>query len=886
LIIGSSIAIADTSFSDNNKASQPGFASINPDFVKYQQDKIFNELGLSDEHENGSLPSPVDLSHLSPISSGKVSFPAYYDLRTMNKVTSVKRQGYTGSCWAFATYGSLESYLLPVESWDFSENNLKNVLSNIAPEGFDFKEGGNPSMSTAYLARWSGPVDEKDDPYRDSSTYLPDELGLPIQKHVQEVIFLPARQGPLDNNGIKSAIQKYGAIDTSIYYCPGYYSFTKYSYYYSGSSSINHDVTIVGWDDSYDRNNFSQVPPGNGAFIVKNSRGTTFGEKGYFYVSYYDSRIGERNTVFTAESKDNYNNIYQYDPLGWTSSVGCNNPTYWGANVFTAKSSETLKAVSFYATDSSSKYQIYIYTNPTSGPISNNPVLTQNGTTSTAGYHTVKLSTGIPLKAGQKFSVVLKLTTPNLKYPIATETPIKDYSSKAIANSSESFVSCDGSTWYDMTSITANTNVCIKAFTKGSDSLKANFSANPTSGKAPLKVQFTDKSTGTPTSWRWVFEDGKNTTVKTSQNTIHTYYNAGTYTVKLTVTNDVGSNTTTKTNYIIVTDKKPVAAFSAKPTEGKVPLEVIFIDKSTGLPTSWSWNFGDGNTSTAQNPTHKYTKVGKYTVSLTVKNTAGSNTITKSNCITVLEKPVAAFSASPNSGNVPLKVTFTDKSTNNPASWKWAFGDGKSSTDKNPTHTYIKEGKYNVSLTVTNVVGSNTTTKTNYVTVKKLKAPKAAFSASPTSGSAPLKVTFTDKSTNDPASWSWNFGDGSTSTAQKPTHTYSKIGNYTVRLIVKNPAGSSVTTITNYIRVTAVKKPVAVFSASPTSGKAPLSVKFTDKSINNPTSWAWKFGDGSISTVQNPTHKYTKKGTYTVSLTVKNAAGSNSITKTKSITVK
>jgi len=375
---------------------------------------------------------------------------------------------------------------MPGGKWDFSENNMKNVLSNAAPGGFDYSEGGTEFMSTAYLARWSGAVRENDDPYSDSSKYSPDELGLPVYKHVQDVYFLSSRQGSLDNNEIKSAIQKYGAVETGLYIPDdfyNYYSTAKHSFYYNGSSASNHGVDIVGWDDSYSKSNFTHVPPGNGAFIVKNSWGTAFGEKGYFYVSYYDSRIGEENTVFTAESKDNYNNIYQYDPLGWTSSVGCNNPTCWGANVFTAKSNENLKAVSFYATDSSSKYQIYIYANPTSGPISNTPVLTQSGTISTAGYHTVKLSTGIPLKAGQKFSVVLKLTTPDLNYPIAVETPIEGYSSKAIANSSESFVSCDGSTWYDMTSITANTNICIKAFTytdKQSSSLKITKTANPT----------------------------------------------------------------------------------------------------------------------------------------------------------------------------------------------------------------------------------------------------------------------------------------------------------------------------------------------------------------------------------------------------------------------
>ncbi len=163
-------------------------------------------------------------------------------------------------------------------------------------------------------------------------------------------------------------------------------------------------------------------------------------------------------------------------------------------------------------------------------------------------------------------------------------------------------------------------------------------------------------------------------------------------------------------------------------------------------------------------------------------------------------------------------------------------------------------------------------------------ALSSQFFASPSSGPFPLKVKFTDKSTGSPTSWYWKFGDGTTSTASNPTHTYSKAGKYTVSLSVKNAAGSNTKTINNYIVITAPKKPVAAFTATPTSGIAPLTVKFTDKSTNIPNSWSWKFGDGNTSTVQDPSHKYVKKGTYTVSLTVKNAGGNSSVT--KYITVK
>ena len=248
----------------------------------------------------------------------------------------------------------------------------------------------------------------------------------------------------------------------------------------------------------------------------------------------------------------------------------------------------------------------------------------------------------------------------------------------------------------------------------------------------------------------------------------------------------------------------PKASFTSNTTSGYAPLSVKFTDQSSGSPTSWKWTFGDESTSTAQNPTHKYTKTGKYTVSLTVKNAKGSNTKTIKSYITVKTaslKPVAAFTASPTSGSKPLVVTFTDKSTNNPTSWKWDFGDGTTSTTHNPIHTYIKTGSHTVTLTATNSAGSNTATKTNYIKVTNAVKPVAAFSASPTSGTKPLKVQFTDKSTGSPTSWKWDFGDGTTSTTHNPLHTYIKKGKLTVKLTVKNTAGSSTKTISNYITV-------------------------------------------------------------------------------------
>jgi PKD repeat protein len=250
-------------------------------------------------------------------------------------------------------------------------------------------------------------------------------------------------------------------------------------------------------------------------------------------------------------------------------------------------------------------------------------------------------------------------------------------------------------------------------------------------------------------------------------------------------------------------------------------------------------------------------------------------------------KVVANFSVSPISGEAPLKVNFTDKSTGTPISWKWSFGDGKSSYQRNPEHIYNKAGNYTVTLTVKNNKSSDTEVKKRYITVTKQPIINvvANFSVSSTSGEAPLKVNFTDKSTGTPNSWKWSFGDGKSSYQRNPEHIYNKAGNYTVTLTVKKNKSIDTEAKKKYITVTKQKPvvfPIADFSVASNSVKESKPIKFIDKSTGLPTSWKWNFGDGKSSYQQNPKHKYDKEGTYTVSLKVTNKNGSN----TKTTTIK
>ncbi|NUM64896.1 phytase, partial [candidate division KSB1 bacterium] len=243
------------------------------------------------------------------------------------------------------------------------------------------------------------------------------------------------------------------------------------------------------------------------------------------------------------------------------------------------------------------------------------------------------------------------------------------------------------------------------------------------------------------------------------------------------------------------------ADFSANMTQACAGLPVNFTDLTSGSATSWSWDFGDGQTSTSQNPTHTYAAPGVYTVTLTSSDGNCSDEETKTDFITVTGAPAAEFIASSTSGNAPFTVNFTDQSTGNPTSWAWDFGDGGTSTAQNPAHTYNVAGDYTVILTASNDCGSTVETKTNYIHVDPCIPPAAAFIASSTSGNAPFTVNFTDQSTGSPTSWAWDFGDGGTSTAQNPAHTYTAAGDYTVTLTATSSCDSDTETKTAYIHV-------------------------------------------------------------------------------------
>jgi C1A family cysteine protease len=471
----------------SNEVAKTGLADVasyrlaptNPEFEHFIRNRTSQVSRVVDQegHSLGLIPSVIDIGTLTSSEYGsselvtstgtgdsysvsKGAMASSFDLRTTGKVPPIKDQAECGACWAFSTYGSLESTNLPETSWDFSENHMKNT------HGFDLSpcQGGNYQMSTAYLARWGGAVSESADPYSASDSVS--SMNEDVTVHVQDVTYLPKRTGPLDNDLIKQMLQQHGALYSQVRWESSYYARDHAAYYYPGSSSPNHAIVIVGWDDRYSRNNFATPPPGDGAFLIRNNWGDDWGDRGYGYVSYYDSWIGKPSAQYFSESVNNYDYVYQYDPLGWVISFGTGSDTGYLANVFSSSQDEELAAVGFFTAVPNSDYQIEVYRGVSSSPRGRTPSVVQTGSFPFAGYHTVDLTSTVPLERGEKFSIVMTIRTPGYNYPVAIEYPYNGYSTKARARAGESWVSKDGATWTDITTAYPNTNVCLKAFTR------------------------------------------------------------------------------------------------------------------------------------------------------------------------------------------------------------------------------------------------------------------------------------------------------------------------------------------------------------------------------------------------------------------------------------
>ena len=521
-------------------------APVNPLFVEWvrarnggDETKGFQSKGeegaAQAPHALGYVPPMVDYRYLREIPrSPRMGFaaesplPRKFDLRSRWRLSPVRDQGNYGTCWAHGTLGSLESALAMQGRgrFDFSEKHLANT------HGLDsgFAEGGNGDIALAYLTRWSGPIAEEQDPYPDDKPFqiwkkngekgrivVPaSPRGTPLG-HLQNATKLSPMQTSLDTEEIQRTVMARGGVYAGYIHVWGALTADQHSHYWDGdlltflvAGGGGHVVLIVGWDDDYPRENFRQPPPADGAFLAKNSWGEDFGDNGYFWVSYCDATFGamELYAFHELEPADNYKSVYYHDPLGVVDHWG-KSTTAWGANEFVAREDERVAAAGFYALVPETGYEITVYTGcSASDPTSGRRWGTTKGTTDHCGYATVKLDREVPVRKGERFSVVFKLDTAPYRKPLAFEAYFPKYydedaeewiwtsASRATANRGESFVSADGQNWKDFTELFDNGNLCLKAYTVAADN--GRFFAGAPSGAAPEAPEAPEEGPAAP----------------------------------------------------------------------------------------------------------------------------------------------------------------------------------------------------------------------------------------------------------------------------------------------------------------------------------------------------------------------------------------------------
>ena len=443
----------------------------------------------------------------------------------------------------------------------------------------------------------------------------------------------------------------------------------------------------------------------------------------------------------------------------------------------------------------------------------------------------------------------------------------------------------------------------------------ADFRAEPRNGGAPLRVSFLNRSSdadGRLVEYSWKFGDGSGSTVESP---VHVFSRPGNFEVTLVVTDDEGAKSAPiRTTVSVAPNLEPVADFSPEPKKGEVPLEVSFRNLSSdpdGKIVVFGWSFGDGSGSIEENPTHVYTSAGDYVATLMVRDDQGTTSALRSEVIAVRDprsddedssdserdnrQPKADFRVDRRSGTAPLTVIFTSHSSDPDGgivAYGWNFGDGSGSTKENPTHTYVNPGSYDVTLAVQDDRGMSSTPHRDTISVSSPQRddvgsdlpgnnqpPRADFRVDQKSGVAPLTVTFTNRSSDlegEIVALEWSFGDGFGSAEENPTHTYVNPGDYVVTLVVMDDAGVVSTEKRETICAKANRYPVADFRVDPHRGPAPLEVTFTNRSSDSDgevVAFSWDFGDGNVSTEENPTHTFAFEGDFTVTLVVTDDGG-------------
>ncbi len=440
---------------------------------------------------------------------GASILPSSWDSRDYGWVTPVRNQNSHGTCWTFAALATLETQLLKQGrgEYDLSEKNMANLSGFGTPPTL----GGNSDMAAAYLLRANGAVEEQFDAYPGSTWKTSVEREPSIR--VKEVVWIPARESVDELDTLKTAIMQYGAVDVSMHFSTTYLDNSSGAYYCPSAKDVDHAVTVVGWDDEYSTDNFKSAykPDSPGAWLVKNSWGTSYGDKGYIHVSYYDPNFAtaEPGVVFIPfDEDDDFQGVYGYDRCGYVGAITNSSYTIEAA-VFTAVADEELAAVGVYSLAENIAYTVKVYTNNVhyseerpslAQPVSSRATaaISQSGTLSHAGFSMIELSSAIPLQAGKEFCIVYeqKVNSANhcvcFDYTMTINKTAYQYSKCTFAEGQTYLGGKSGNQYSWKDSYNSSYIVCLKAYTRAPAVKTPESGADVSAALAAFKSEYPD----------------------------------------------------------------------------------------------------------------------------------------------------------------------------------------------------------------------------------------------------------------------------------------------------------------------------------------------------------------------------------------------------------
>ena len=500
-------------------------SALGQDFQKAPVNEKFDEFIKSKSQAKGIIPSPM-VYHFDDIKNDKISkfsFPSSYDLRTVGLLTSVKNQGSAGHCWTFAAMAAIESRNLKfgLGAYDLSEHNLATC------HDFEWEEGGNNDMAAAYFTRLSGPILETEDPYNDSE-FTCSATDIDPQFYVPEVTYLPRNA-----EVIKYYLMNYGAISVGYYESPIYLnSLNNTYYYYNVVDNINHGVTLVGWDDDM------ETDGGTGAWIIKNSWGTTSRDNGYFYMSYNDTYAIYDPMIFPVRTElNNIDTLLMYDKFGAVTSYGFGDNDAYGLVKYNVSNEMYFSKIGTFINASNTYVDIEVFQTKTENTLTDTLAKVYGLFVEYPGYHTFD----IPFNASGDVYIKVKYNTPGYKYPIPVETVYSGYVFPTI-ESNVAWISNSGESWTAIgTGTDAEVDLCIRAYASDKD-IEASFIADYETICNTGSVTYTSTSNGAISNYYWDFGVDASPAVASTEGP-HTvsYSSEGFKTIKLVIENASGA---------------------------------------------------------------------------------------------------------------------------------------------------------------------------------------------------------------------------------------------------------------------------------------------------------------------------------------------------------